>query len=642
MKIMKSFDLVNNIVTDIVPSDWGEYRHDPMWIYVLTTNELEREGIVKIGESHNPESRVVQLCNANAGKPALLPNERWFTKYKVLVPESYTGYVNDKGKYKTRISGFDHEVHSYLVKRHGIIRVENHPKYPDNTELFRISPETAHDMICEYFGAEPDNRRVRRPNDVKIVYTPADCVKTMFDRYMFKMRPGCVSPDHKMADNFDLSQRSRKEPFTICTMIVKNAVFINAAIDRFVKCTKGMGKAEIIKRCLADNIYAYCYTENCKNAVKEQIRNHIIYELNIKMDGRIIDELVDNGNIRAIYSMEDSRKEMESKIADCIGGRRFDAVVMNPPYDSGLHLKFLRKALEISDQYVLTIQPAAWLVGCQTSNDDTKAIVKAADMYHTVVDSVHGTTMFNNDAMIAGEITIDFFDKKDPDRCLMFNGNRYDRCADVDLYKHSDKYVNFIKFIDELVQKNGSVESHILRSPNAKSKIFSKNCIDYDNTDSPVIRMTGFAGDKKIRSKSNGDFWTLGLGKGDGKSAKSVICRNISEFNKTDKNEDRLDVYIRFYDKLNRDNCYNYFKTDFARICVKRKKHNEHLDAGPLRYVPFFDFSDKRFSGSPTDIDNVIFSMYTDWCVQHLIEPDTDIVRYYIEDELPDFYKIRK
>ena len=640
MKTMKSFDLVDNIETDIVPSDWGDRQRDPMWIYVMTTPELEREGIVKIGESRHPKTRVFQLCKGNTGKPALTsPDERWFIKYEVMVPESYTGYVNNKGEYKTRVSGFDREIHSYLVKRHGIIRVENHPKYPDNTELFRISPESAHDMICEYFGADPDERRDRRPNDVKIVYTPADCVKTMFDRYMFGMRP--TLPDHRMISNFDLSQRKRNNPFTVCVMMAKNAVFINAAIDKFVDCTKGMKKDEVIKRCLTDNIYAYCYMENYKNAVKEQIRNHIIYELNINMDGRIIDDLVDNGNIRAIYSMGDNRKQLENKIADCIGGR-FDAVVMNPPYDSGLHLKFLRKALEISDRYVLTIQPAAWLVGCQTLNDDTKAIVKAADMYHTVVDSVHGTTMFNNDAMIAGEITIDFFDKKDPDRCLVFNGNRYDRCADVDLLEHSDKYVNFKKFIDELIGKNGSVHDHVMRSPDAKSMIFSKNRVDYDDTDAPVIRMTGFAGDNNLASRTTGGFWTLGLGRGDGKSAKSVICRNISEFNNTDKIEDRLDVYIRFRDKTERDNCYNYFKTDFARICVKRKKHNEHLDAGPLRYVPFFDFSDKRFSGSPADIDDAIFGMYTDWYARRQIEPDTDIVRYYIEDELPDFYRIRK
>lgn len=71
MKTMKSFDLVDNIETDIVPSDWGDRQRDPMWIYVMTTPELEREGIVKIGESRHPKTRVFQLCNANTGKPAL-------------------------------------------------------------------------------------------------------------------------------------------------------------------------------------------------------------------------------------------------------------------------------------------------------------------------------------------------------------------------------------------------------------------------------------------------------------------------------------------------------------------------------------------------------------------------------------------
>ena len=41
-------------------------------------------------------------------------------------------------------------------------------------------------------------------------------------------------------------------------------------------------------------------------------------------------------------------------------GKKFDIVLMNPPYDRSLHLKFLEKAVEISDN-VVSIQPIRWL-----------------------------------------------------------------------------------------------------------------------------------------------------------------------------------------------------------------------------------------------------------------------------------------
>ena len=41
-------------------------------------------------------------------------------------------------------------------------------------------------------------------------------------------------------------------------------------------------------------------------------------------------------------------------------GKRFDIVLMNPPYSGSLHLKFLEKCIEISDK-VISVQPCRWL-----------------------------------------------------------------------------------------------------------------------------------------------------------------------------------------------------------------------------------------------------------------------------------------
>ncbi len=42
------------------------------------------------------------------------------------------------------------------------------------------------------------------------------------------------------------------------------------------------------------------------------------------------------------------------------GGKKFDIVLMNPPYDKSLHLKFLEKTIKIADN-VISIQPVRWL-----------------------------------------------------------------------------------------------------------------------------------------------------------------------------------------------------------------------------------------------------------------------------------------
>ena len=38
------------------------------------------------------------------------------------------------------------------------------------------------------------------------------------------------------------------------------------------------------------------------------------------------------------------------------GVKKFDICLMNPPYDRGLHLKFLEKVIDICDD-VVTVQP---------------------------------------------------------------------------------------------------------------------------------------------------------------------------------------------------------------------------------------------------------------------------------------------
>jgi len=69
-----------------------------------------------------------------------------------------------------------------------------------------------------------------------------------------------------------------------------------------------------------------------------------------------LEDIDNNGK----YDINDFLKIENNEILDMNNGNKFDVVLMNPPYDKNLHLKFLEKTIEISKN-VVSIQPADWL-----------------------------------------------------------------------------------------------------------------------------------------------------------------------------------------------------------------------------------------------------------------------------------------
>ena len=60
-------------------------------------------------------------------------------------------------------------------------------------------------------------------------------------------------------------------------------------------------------------------------------------------------------------------------ISSIDGIKKFDICLMNPPYSRNLHLKFLKKAIEVSDN-VVSIQPANWIKPLQYRKPTTEEI----------------------------------------------------------------------------------------------------------------------------------------------------------------------------------------------------------------------------------------------------------------------------
>ena len=59
--------------------------------------------------------------------------------------------------------------------------------------------------------------------------------------------------------------------------------------------------------------------------------------------------------------IQSSNKKLKyDKISNMKQGKKIDFILMNPPYDRSMHLKFLEKTIQIGDN-VISIQPVRWL-----------------------------------------------------------------------------------------------------------------------------------------------------------------------------------------------------------------------------------------------------------------------------------------
>ena len=65
-------------------------------------------------------------------------------------------------------------------------------------------------------------------------------------------------------------------------------------------------------------------------------------------------------DIEQFLNLDDYVTDMNNEDILENNGKKFDIILMNPPYDRSLHLKFLEKTIQIADN-VVSIQPVRWL-----------------------------------------------------------------------------------------------------------------------------------------------------------------------------------------------------------------------------------------------------------------------------------------
>lgn len=299
------------------------------------------------------------------------------------------------------------------------------------------------------------------------------------------------------------------------------------------------------------------------------------------------------------------------------GNKRWDCVLMNPPYNNGLHESFLYKILDNANK-IITIQPLSWLIAKKQS----KKIINKINNFDTHIDVLNGIKEFR-DAAISGDIAIQYINTTIKGKIHIY-GKEYDKCEDIKSWTN-DNYLEL--FVENLGDVNNSLWDNI----KGTSK-WDHNFEDNPNENWWCIKIPKIRGhvDKNKNQKESPDFYTLIS------NNEEFIKLNKGQYKVISKSKNRSGsfefLYFVFETEKELNNFINYIKTDFVRSCLKLVKRGTNLHRGELRYIPWFDFSDEHFSKSPIEIDNWLFKKYN----------INDEIRKHIEEILPDYYNIRK
>ena len=300
-------------------------------------------------------------------------------------------------------------------------------------------------------------------------------------------------------------------------------------------------------------------------------------------------------------------------------GKKFDIVLMNPPYAGTTHLKFLNKVLQITNNTV-TIQPIIWLFGQNSSSSASDAInnIKTyINKYKTNIEKIDATKF--NSAAIPQEVGIIYISNNESDEInVKYNDSEYTLKDIEDNKKYgNDKLLSKLDNILKPIYKEDNFWNHITFSPRAKGhlgKRKNEEKIDFNpNIENIIINIP------QIRGHVNQtDFYTTTEA-----ALKPVKYKNYRNAGKTTPWS-----YIVCKNEQYGENIARYLKTDFVRSCLYFNKFSTTL---PIDCIPWFDFSDEHFSKTPHEIDNWLFDKYN----------ISDEIRKHIEEILPDYYNIR-
>jgi hypothetical protein len=263
-------------------------------------------------------------------------------------------------------------------------------------------------------------------------------------------------------------------------------------------------------------------------------------------------------------------------------GKKFDVVLMNPPYDKSLHLKFLEKTIEIADN-VVSVQPCGWLT--DTYADEKKSNYKKYE--NTILKHLYDIELYDwVDACIFFKIIshqgVGIF------VCNNKGGYNYEsllshnKCTKLinAIKKHEsfEKYVETNKFNGVRVRtqaiKNAAPSSGTVITKRGSEDIRVKMSLMYNNFS--CVTVDGYGIDDKHK-------WWSQYG-------------NKNKYTKAEG--EPIPNSIKFDTIKEAQNFENYCKTDFFLYCMYLSKIGVHTD---FKHLPWM--GNVKWSGKSGKID---------------------------------------
>ena len=171
---------------------------------------------------------------------------------------------------------------------------------------------------------------------------------------------------------------------------------------------------------------------------------------------------------------------------------------MNPPYDSGMHEKFLIKCIDISNK-VISVQPANFLIG---NKKNKELINKLQNTYYNINREKDASEAFYKvGAVIGGDTAIHFIDNtKDPKFVFDNKELNIENINSIRKYTGDSFIEKFNKIIEPLYE-NDNLVNHI--------KNYEKK--EYSDDDDWCIKISRIRGHKGKIERSEESLYVKGM-----------------------------------------------------------------------------------------------------------------------------------
>ena len=359
--------------------------------------------------------------------------------------------------------------------------------------------------------------------------------------------------------------------------------------------------------------------EKCKIVASSEIGMHLCEKM-LKSIGvnNYINNIIDIGDVNGDgkYDIKDFLDMSNDDILKKNGGKKFDIVLMNPPYDAGHHLymKFLDKVINISDNSI-TINPINFIF-TKTDRGIHKQLRNSIHNCNLEIDEIDGNKSFKDASFLGFNLGICKFSKKIKDENVHIN---YLNGDSRDYISNSKEGINRADLSNDIVKS-------IIEKINNYN---SKKIWDIFNF---LPNYTGFGERNKIKEfKDNQLFVYLPI--------KTLDNINYAFFsNKKSKRNEVLTAGVKqtsggiaVNSKKEGENIIKYLKTDIVRFCFYLTINGYDGGYFGFKLIPLIDFDNSLFNNDLSEINKKIYSEFK------LSKKEIN----YIQNIINDYYNIR-